>query len=93
VSRSKAEQKAVEVYEASRTAEERESFGKALHETMDLWYAHQGTTVYMLTQLPKGCARAVGYNDSGWTTYERCSDQEGRPPWGNVEAGPRPGGG
>ena len=27
----------------------------------------------MLTQLPEGCARKVGYGDSGWTTYERCS--------------------
>ena len=40
---------------------------------MDLWYAHQGTTVYMLTKLPEGSKRKVGYVDSGWTTYERCS--------------------
>eukprot|EP00966_Prymnesium_polylepis_P094559 2189011-Prymnesium_polylepis.1 len=43
---------------------------------MDLWYAHQATTVYMLTQLPEGCARKVGYSDSGWTTYERCSAEQ-----------------
>eukprot|EP00966_Prymnesium_polylepis_P311701 7202587-Prymnesium_polylepis.1 len=43
---------------------------------MDLWYAHQGTAVYMLTQLPEGCARKVGYGDSGWTTYERCSAEQ-----------------
>eukprot|EP00966_Prymnesium_polylepis_P170141 3933366-Prymnesium_polylepis.1 len=74
--RSKAEKAAAKAYEASRTAEEKEAFGKALHETMDLWYAHQGTTVYMLTQLPEGCTRKVGYDDSGWTTYERCSAEQ-----------------
>ena len=74
--RSEAENAAAEAYEASRTAEEKEGFGKALHETMDLWYAHQGTTVYMLTVLPEGCARKVSYDDSGWTTYERCSAEQ-----------------
>jgi hypothetical protein len=62
-----------EAYEASRSVKEKEAFSKALQETMDMWYAHQGTAVYMLTQLPEGCARKVGYGDSGWTTYERCS--------------------
>ena len=42
---------------------------------MDLWYAHQGTTVYLLTQLPKGTQRKLGY-DSGWTTYERRSAEQ-----------------
>eukprot|EP00966_Prymnesium_polylepis_P303120 7002056-Prymnesium_polylepis.1 len=55
--RSKAEKAAAEACEASRSAKEKEAFSKVLHETMDLWYAHQGTTVYMLTQLPEGCAR------------------------------------
>ena len=64
-------------YEASRTSEEKKSFSFALHETMDLWYAHQGTSVYLLTELPEGCAtRKVGYSDSGWTTYERCSAEQ-----------------
>ena len=39
-------------------------------------YAHQGTTVYMLTQLPQGTRRKVGYDDSGWTTYERRSAEQ-----------------
>ena len=43
---------------------------------MDLWYAHQGTTVYMLTKLPEGETRKAGYEDSGWTTYERCSAEQ-----------------
>eukprot|EP00966_Prymnesium_polylepis_P317988 7345520-Prymnesium_polylepis.1 len=43
---------------------------------MDLWYAHQGTTVYMLTKLPEGSKRKVGYEESGWTTYERCSAEQ-----------------
>ena len=42
-----------ETYEKSRTPEQIEGFRYALHETMDLWYAHQGTTVYMLTTLPR----------------------------------------
>eukprot|EP00966_Prymnesium_polylepis_P060846 1411252-Prymnesium_polylepis.1 len=43
---------------------------------MDLWYAHQGTTVYMLTKLPEGSERKVGNEESGWTTYERCSAEQ-----------------
>ena len=63
-------------YESSRTEEEVVGFRYALHETMDLWYAHQGTTVYMLTELPEGSKRKVKYVDSGWTTYERCSAEQ-----------------
>ena len=62
--------------DGNRTPFEQEGFRYALHETMDLWYAHQGTTVYMLTQLPEGSMRKVGYVDSGWTTYERCSAEQ-----------------
>ena len=40
---------------------------------MDLWYAHQGTCVYLLTSLPEGCERENAYDDSGWPTYEKCS--------------------
>ena len=65
-----------ERYEATRTQAEKESFGMALHETMDLWYAHQGTTVLLLTKLPAGSSRRVGYDDSGWTTYERCAAEQ-----------------
>eukprot|EP00966_Prymnesium_polylepis_P322365 7378629-Prymnesium_polylepis.1 len=43
---------------------------------MDLWYAHQGTTVYMLTELPAGSERKVGYEESGWTTYKGCSAEQ-----------------
>ena len=63
-------------YEESRTLKEKEAFGHALHNTMDLWYAHQGTTVYLLTQLPEGTQRKLGYDDSGWTTYERRSAEQ-----------------
>ena len=66
-----------EAYEKSRTPAEIEAFRKALHHSMDLWYAHQGTTVYKLTKLPEGCTtRKVGYNDSGWTTYEGRSAEQ-----------------
>ena len=30
----------------------------------------------MLTKLPDGSSRKVGYADSGWTTYERCSAEQ-----------------
>jgi len=30
----------------------------------------------MLTKLPEGSSRKVGYADSGWTTYERCSAEQ-----------------
>eukprot|EP00966_Prymnesium_polylepis_P003562 81384-Prymnesium_polylepis.1 len=40
-----------------RSEEEKEGFRYALHETMDLWNAHQGTTVFMLTKLPEGSER------------------------------------
>ena len=63
-------------YEKSRSPSETASFHSALHETMDLWYSHQGTTVYMLTALPEASTREVGYNQSGWTTYERCSAEQ-----------------
>eukprot|EP00966_Prymnesium_polylepis_P156374 3612703-Prymnesium_polylepis.2 len=43
---------------------------------MDLWYAHQGTTVHMLAKLPEGSERKVSYEESGWTTYERCSAEQ-----------------
>ncbi len=45
---------------------------------MDLWYAHQGTTVFLLTQHPRerGSDRPKGYDESGWTTYERCSAEQ-----------------
>ena len=65
-----------EAYEKSRSAAELQGFRYALHETMDLWYAHQGTTVYKLTELPSGSTRKVGYDGSGWTTYERCSAEQ-----------------
>ena len=64
------------VYSSSTSVEEAAAFGYALHSTMDLWYAHQGTTVMMLTQLPEGSARTTGYDDSGWTFYERCSAEQ-----------------
>ena len=70
------EREQTNAYWNSRTAEEQAAFRYALHNTMDLWYAHQGTIVYMLTKLPEGSTRKVGYSDSGWTTYERCSAEQ-----------------
>ena len=73
---SEEEREQTKAYFNSRTKEEQEGFAYALHNTMDLWYAHQGTSVYMLTKLPENSSREVGYSDSGWTTYERCSAEQ-----------------
>ncbi|CAK0813497.1 unnamed protein product, partial [Prorocentrum cordatum] len=63
---------------AKRTPAEKAAFKHGLEETMDLWYAHQATTVLLLTQHPRerGSARECGYDQSGWTTYERCSAEQ-----------------
>eukprot|EP00966_Prymnesium_polylepis_P266150 6148005-Prymnesium_polylepis.1 len=77
------ERAAAKAYERSHTEVEKEGFNFALSNTMDLWYAHQGTTVFVLTQLPEGSERAVGYVESGWTTYERCSAEQNKKAWLN----------
>ena len=64
---------------SGRTREQYDSFKRALHETMDLWFAHQRTVVYMLTELPPGSLRSHGYSASGWTTFERCSAELTKP--------------
>ncbi|CAK0825261.1 unnamed protein product [Prorocentrum cordatum] len=65
-------------WDAFRTPDEKAAFGHALRQTMDLWYAHQGTTVFLLTQHPRerGSQRPTGYDESGWPTYERCSAEQ-----------------
>ena len=69
-----------ERYEASRTdgGGSKEAFGRALHHTMDLWYAHAGITVVLLTRLPEGTDTARSYESRGWTTFERCSAELGK---------------
>ena len=47
-------------YENSRSEEEKAAFRYALHETMDLWYAHQGTTVYIHAHAAAGGHAAQG---------------------------------
>lgn len=63
---------------AGRTPAEKAAFKYGLHETMDLWYAHQGTTVFLLTEhaSKRGSARKTGYHESGWTTFEKCSAEQ-----------------
>ena len=58
-------------YENSRSAEQVDSIKWALSESMDLWYAHAGTSVFLLTEMPARFTRPT-YDESGWTTYERC---------------------
>ena len=62
----------IQKYKTSRKPEHEESIGWALRETMDLWYAHKGTSVFLLTELPtRYSGKRPDYDSSGWTTYER----------------------
>ncbi|CAK0809929.1 unnamed protein product [Prorocentrum cordatum] len=56
--------------DAKRTPAEKAAFKHVLHETIDLWYAHQARTVFLLTQHLRewGSTRECGYDQSGWTT-------------------------
>ena len=64
-------------YEASRSIEQKAAFDRMLHGSMDLWYAHAGVTVILMTQLPDevptGFDKTRTYGSRGWTTFERCS--------------------
>ncbi|CAK0888619.1 unnamed protein product [Prorocentrum cordatum] len=64
--------------EAERSPTEKAALKHGLQETMDLWYAHQATTVLLLTQHPRerGSKRECGYDQSGWTTCEHCSAEQ-----------------
>ena len=70
-------------YEQSRTGEQKAAFGRMLHHTMDLWYAHAAVTVVLLTQLPDelpaGFDTTRTYESRGWTTFERCSAELSHP--------------
>ena len=54
-----------------RTETQYASFQRALHETMDLWYAHCGSVVVFLTELPPLCTSVRPYSERGWTFFER----------------------
>ena len=59
-------------YEESRTAEQKAAFRRALHDTMDVWYAHQMIVTVFVTVLPAGFAGRT-YEDRGWVRARRCS--------------------
>ena len=59
-------------YEESRTAEQKAAFRRALHDTMDVWYAHQMIVTVFVTGLPRGFAGRT-YEDRGWVRARRCS--------------------
>jgi len=65
-----------------RTREQYVSFKRALQKTMDLWYAHQMTSVLFVTTMPDSFASLEGtkaevipYVDRGWPAFERRSAQ------------------
>ena len=57
-----------EAYDKSRSEAEGRPFKAAL-DNMEVWYAHEGTTVVLLTETPEGSS-AVPYPDRGWPTFE-----------------------
>ena len=63
-------------YEESRTAEQKAAFRRALHDTMDVWYAHQMIVTVFVTRLPAGFSGRT-YEDRGWVRARRCSPLSG----------------
>ena len=57
-----------EAYDKSRSEAEGRPFKAAL-DNMEVWYAHAGTTVVLLTETPEGSS-AVPYEFRGWPTFE-----------------------
>ena len=57
-----------EAYDKSRSEAEGRPFKAAL-DNMEVWYAHVGTTVVLLTETPEGSS-AVPYDRRGWPTFE-----------------------
>ena len=55
-----------EAYEQSRSAEQKAAFGRALSQTMDVWYAHQMIITIFVTKMPEGFEGRT-YEDRGWT--------------------------
>jgi hypothetical protein len=54
------------LYQAPRSPIEDECFKRSLH-SVNLWYAHALTTVYLVTDTPEGL---TAYHDRGWTSFE-----------------------
>lgn len=52
-------------YDSSRTLEQKMAFAFALNQTMDLWYAHQCTTVIFVTLMPDSFT-GNKYDARGW---------------------------
>lgn len=57
------------LWQEPRTEEQQASFGRAL-DSVDLWYAHQMTWVWLLTSTPSGTIQPT-YHERGWPYFER----------------------
>merc|ERR1711972_675698 len=63
-----------------RTQQQQASFNRALFETMDMWYSHQMTIVYLVTTLPAKYANTIReYGARGWPFFESCSAELVKP--------------
>lgn len=61
-----------------RTPQEDALFRQALR-VMQVWYAHLGTTVFLMTELPACYAgHTLKYHQRGWTTFERLASMIGK---------------
>merc|ERR1719352_995376 len=56
------------MYQALRTTVEHAAFKRSLG-TINYWYAHLLTVVWMLTAVPEGCD-SKPYHERGWPTFE-----------------------
>ena len=56
------------LYQSPRSEEEQRVFGQAL-KGINLWYAHKGTTVWLVTA-GTDRVKGLGYWDKGWTSFE-----------------------
>jgi hypothetical protein len=67
------------LYQLQRSKEEEDIFAHALIN-LEIWYAHRGTHVWMLTAVPEGVFTAgekvaldATYTSRGWPTFEHCA--------------------
>mmetsp|Transcript_33760 Transcript_33760/g.73471 ORF Transcript_33760/g.73471 Transcript_33760/m.73471 type:complete len:413 (+) Transcript_33760:116-1354(+) len=57
------------LYQKERTPAQGESFDRALKD-VNLWYAHQLVSVWMLTEIPEGWTGVKCYTERGWPSFE-----------------------
>jgi len=57
------------LHQDPRSVDEEESFQRAMSDVI-LWYAHQGTRVWMMSSVPDDVGRGEPYHERGWPIFE-----------------------